>query len=98
MITHFVVVFCVGNSASNTLTNYDNIFWDLEKFSMITHFVAVFFVGNNASNTSTNFIYTGQHQLVKISKNSCAMIASEASCFENFFSLFTYYLITCDPS
>ena len=33
----FVEVFFVENNASNTLTNYDNIFWDLENFSMITH-------------------------------------------------------------
>ena len=55
MITHFVAVFCVGNNASNTLTNFDNVFED--KFFFNDHtFVAVFYVGNNASNRKQDFL------------------------------------------
>ena len=55
MITHFEVVYFVGNNAPDTLTNNEDIFWDLNFFAMITHFVAVFFVENNASNRQQDF-------------------------------------------
>ena len=48
VITHFVVVFWVGNNALETLKTFDNIFWEIW---MITHFVAVICVGRSAPNT-----------------------------------------------